>query len=74
MDYGGSMSTDTPHPNHIGLRTSELLKRLPIGRTTLWRLMKSGKVKSIRFGRLIVIPMDEVARLEREGTSPGEAA
>lgn len=42
-------------------------KYLGVSDRHLSRLVKEGKVKAARFGRRLLIPADEVARLAREG-------
>lgn len=38
----------------------ELMEYLAIGRTTAYKLMKSGKIKALRIGRLYRIPKKSV--------------
>ena len=58
----------------IGLESSncitmkEVTFRLGVSRSTMHRLIKAGKVKPIKIGGSLRFPMEEVLRIEREGT------
>lgn len=39
------------------LRVSEAASLLGLGRTTLYELMKSGEIKTVRIGRAVRIPL-----------------
>ena len=47
----------------LGLSIADFLQRVPIGRTTLWRMTKEKRIKTVRFGARVIIPMSEVDRL-----------
>ncbi len=44
----------------LALRVEDLMPILGIGRNTAYKLVRSGKIKSIRIGRKIRIPKAEV--------------
>ena len=58
----------------IGLESSNCLTmrefafRLGVSRSTIYRLIKAGKVKPIKIGSSLRFPIEEVLRIEREGT------
>mgnify|MGYP001577343185 CR=1 FL=1 len=45
------------------LNATETIKQAKIGRTTLWRLVKAGKVKPIMFGSTKTYNLDEVIKV-----------
>jgi len=40
---------------------------LDVSEPTVWRRVKTGKIRVVRFGDLVRIPLEEIERLEREG-------
>jgi excisionase family DNA binding protein len=50
------------------IKTSEALKRLPISRATLVRLLQKGKIKGVQIGRNWFVYRSEVDRVKRKGT------
>ena len=44
------------HPVHEVLTVQEAATVLRVGRTTMYRLIKTGKIKTIKIGRKILIP------------------
>jgi excisionase family DNA binding protein len=65
-------------PDRVLLTVEEAAKRLHIGRTTAWGLVKNGELHSVQIGRLRRVPSSAVdtyaARLaaECESTNNGE--
>ena len=54
-------------PDALYHSVSEFARRLGVGRTTLWRLMRAGRVKYVRISStLTLIPVSEYGRLERQ--------
>lgn len=52
------------------LTVEEVAKALSIGRRTAWRLVADRQLRSVRIGRAVRIPVDEVeAFIERGGTA-----
>ena len=49
----------------LTLRVEELMPILGIGRNTAYELVRSGKIRSIRVGKQIRIPKEEVQRFLR---------
>jgi excisionase family DNA binding protein len=47
-------------PQRVLLTVEEVAERLGIGRTTAFRLVKTGKIESVRIGRLRRIHIDAV--------------
>lgn len=37
---------------------------------TFYRAAKAGRIKTIRFGKRLFVPVDEIERISREGLSP----
>ena len=50
------------------LTMGEVTYRFRISRSTMYRLIKAGKVKPIKIGGSLRFPMEEVLRIENEGT------
>ena len=48
------------------------LERLGISRTTAYRLMKSGELRTLRVGAKRMVTRSELARILNEGTRPEE--
>ncbi len=54
------------------LTVEEAARRLGIGRTLAWRLVRSGQLPSVRLGRLVRVPQGGLqAWLDRESTGTG---
>ncbi|HLY61927.1 MAG TPA: excisionase family DNA-binding protein [Terriglobia bacterium] len=52
--------------NKLALSKTELANRLGVSRDSIDRRIKEGKLKVIRFGRRVLIPASEAARLVAE--------
>ena len=49
---------------------SDFARRLGVSRVTVWRWLRDGRLKHLRFSSMIVrIPLDEIERLGREPVS-----
>jgi predicted site-specific integrase-resolvase len=48
-----------------GLR--DLAGSLGVSYDTLWRMSKTGALRTIRIGKRLVVPAAEIERIEREG-------
>lgn len=63
-------------PDRVLLTVEEAAKRLHIGRTTAWGLVKNGELHSVQIGRLRRVPSSAVdtyaARLAACGNNNGE--
>jgi excisionase family DNA binding protein len=51
----------------LGYRVNDFCKVVGIGRTYLYRLIASGRIRSVLIGGRRIIPADEARRLIREG-------
>lgn len=49
------------------LTERQAAERLSIGRTTLWRLRKAGRLESVNIGRSVRYRLRDVVRLAEEG-------
>ena len=64
---------ETPKtPLHIdplaaGMKVSEFVKRFPFAKATIYRWASEKRIKTVRFGRSVFIPMTEVERILDEG-------
>ena len=67
---------ENPYINETlaGIKVSEFVKRIPVAKATVYRMAKDGRIKTVRFGRTVLVPMDEVRRLLSEGTIKPDAA
>ena len=63
-------STELSAP--AGYRIAAFCKMAPMSRSTFFRLVKRGEIKTIRYGGLVVVPRAEAERLFQFGT--GKAA
>jgi hypothetical protein len=45
----------------------ELAASFGVSYDVLWRAAKDRRIKTLRFGGRVVVPVDEIARLERDG-------
>jgi excisionase family DNA binding protein len=67
------MALGLPHPllpadlRDSHLMASDLIRILGFGRNTIYRHIAVGNIKSLRFGRLILVPKEEVARIRAQG-------
>lgn len=50
------------------LTEREVIERLRIGRTTLWRLRRDGKLPSVNIGRAVRYRLTDVIELAENGT------
>ena len=55
-----STPTEQPPPPRILLTVEQAAEMIGIGRTTMFALIKSGDVQSVRVGRLRRVPLDQV--------------
>jgi excisionase family DNA binding protein len=59
LPIGQPNDTDTPPETELDLLTvEEAARRLSIGRTTMYALLKDGQLDSVRIGRLRRIPSE----------------
>jgi excisionase family DNA binding protein len=59
LPIGQPNDTDAPPETALDLLTvEEAARRLSIGRTTMYALVKDGQIKSVRIGRLRRIPTE----------------
>jgi excisionase family DNA binding protein len=61
-----------PQPNQRTVGTKALARRLGIHYLTVMKHIKNGNIRSVRYGKLYRIPLEEVERIEREGFVPKE--
>jgi len=59
---------ENPRPLRRGMKISEAMRMYPIGKTKLYELIKSGRLRTVKIGRSRIIPTDEIEALFR-GTS-----
>ncbi|WP_425605673.1 helix-turn-helix domain-containing protein [Pseudoxanthomonas daejeonensis] len=51
------------HPEAIAFSVEEAARRLAVGRSTMYQLIRSGEVATSRFGRRTVVPASELSRV-----------
>jgi excisionase family DNA binding protein len=56
-----------PELTALLLTERDVIERLRIGRTTLWRLRRDGKLPSINIGRAVRYRAEDVRRLAQNG-------
>jgi excisionase family DNA binding protein len=61
-----------PSKDALALRIPEACALIGIGRSSLYRLIDSGKVKTVHIGGRHLVPRFELERLASEGTKIGE--
>ena len=66
---GASRSHNPGIPRRT-FRVSELSSMLSIPRATLYRLVRTGEIGSLRIGRLVLVPVDELEDLLRRHRVP----
>lgn len=49
----------------VGLRPDQIPDVFPIGRTTVFRLIKSGQLESVKVGRARIVPIESLHRYMR---------
>lgn len=54
---------NNPNPERLGFRVVELGKSIGLSRTSIWRMIKRGDIKTARFGPTTIIPITELVRL-----------
>lgn len=58
-------------PQHVSSRAAyrplELVPVLGLGRSTIYRLLRSGAIRSVKAGRRTVVPADAVAEFLKGG-------
>jgi excisionase family DNA binding protein len=58
----------TPNPSALAYRVKAFCEAVGLGRTTLYKLMREGKVKTVVIGGRRLVPAEEAQRLVREGS------
>jgi excisionase family DNA binding protein len=48
---------------------AEAAEALDVSRDTIWRLLRSGDMKSVRVGKRVLIPLVEINRMATQGNS-----
>ena len=71
MARAASESNDRIYPQPFVCTVTEAAHLVGVGRTTMFALLRSGQIRSIRIGRLVRIPMTEIenfiaARLDED--------
>jgi len=66
------LSRETVHP--LAFSVKEACKRLSLGRTTFYRLLKSGEITAHKCGRRTIVLWDELERELKSLPSAGRAA
>lgn len=62
--------SDTPHgPERLAYSLDEFLEAVPIGRTTMFRLISEGKLRTVTIGRRRFVPVDAADDLVRGGAA-----
>lgn len=65
----------TPAIERQGLRIEEAAHALGCGRTTVFKLIRTGRLRVVKLGARTIVPRNEVARLLSEGArASGDAA
>lgn len=62
--WGALMHTQS---DVLAFRINDACKALSLGRSTLYKLMGSGKLRSITIAGRVLIPRSEIERLIKEG-------
>jgi excisionase family DNA binding protein len=60
------MTTDAPAPARLLLTVEEAAELLAVGRTTVFHLIRTGQLSTVRIGRLRRVPLDALHRLTRD--------
>lgn len=60
------MTTETTSRPRILLTVEEAAQALRVGRTTVFHLIRTGALDSVRIGRLRRVPLDELHRFAKE--------
>ena len=72
------MRADTDSPEQVrreGLRVEEAAQVLGCGRTTVFALIREGRLRRVKLGTRTIVPRAEVLRLLADTTHPnGDAA
>ena len=63
-------TTATPVPR-AALKVEEMAQALGLGRSKCWELVRSGEVRTVRFGRSVRVPVSEIERLIEQGGGHG---
>lgn len=58
------MNTDT-QPNLLANRIQDACRRLGVGRSTLYELIKTGEIRTIKIGTRTLVPEDELQKVIR---------
>jgi excisionase family DNA binding protein len=64
-------SVRTPAP--LAYRVYQAQAMLNLSRSTVWRLVNSGKIRTVRVGECVLIPRDELLRVVSEGVPVEDA-
>ena len=65
-----SKQTETAPPEKRYERPADVLRRVPVGRSTLYDLIYAGAIPSYRAGRAILVPYGAIDDyLERQGSA-----
>lgn len=59
----------TPKPRAVGM--SEAAKMLGISPRTLWSYVSERRIRAVRFGRRVLVPMEVLERVAVEGVAKG---
>jgi excisionase family DNA binding protein len=59
---------------HNLLSINEACARLRCGRTTLYKLIAAGLLRTVKIGSKTLVPLAEIERIERDGASPPRPA
>jgi len=62
-----------PSKDALALRIPDACALIGIGRSTLYRLIDSGKLKTVHIAGRHLVPHAELQRLANEGSNSGEA-
>lgn len=56
-----SVNTQQPAAPHAAYRPLALVPVLGLGRSTIYKLLRSGQIRSVKVGRATLVPYDAVA-------------
>jgi excisionase family DNA binding protein len=60
--------------DQLAVSVSEAGAVVGLSKHTIRAYVRSGRVRAVRFGRRVLIPVEEVQRIAREGIRPVRAA
>lgn len=61
-----TISTSSPASEAFGMDVPTFAERLGCSRSYVWKLVASGKIKTIRLGKRRIVPSSELARILSE--------